>query len=111
MATTSFPASATRPVPPRGRYAAGFVLALATSTVFALILSLYELAFGRWVRAPTLRWVLRTQMQTNLVAAAVAAAGLLASWEWRIASGDMAAFADEPARYVLMLVGAAAWPQ
>ncbi|RLN04943.1 putative purine permease 11 [Panicum miliaceum] len=94
--------------PPRGRYAAGFVLTLAASAVFALILSLYELAFERVVRARTPRWVLRTQMHTNLVASAVAAAGLLASGEWRTVPGEMAAFRDGPARYVLTLAGAAA---
>ncbi|XP_039853238.1 probable purine permease 11 isoform X2 [Panicum virgatum] len=96
--------------PPRGRYAAGFVLTLAASAVLALILSLYELAFERVVRARTPRWVLRTQMHTNLVASAVAAAGLLASGEWRTVPGEMAAFRDGPARYVLTLAGtAAAW--
>ncbi|PUZ50463.1 hypothetical protein GQ55_6G060200 [Panicum hallii var. hallii] len=95
------------PAPPRGRYAAGFVLTLAASAVFALILSLYELAFERVVRARTPRWVLRTQMHTNLVASAVAVAGLLASGEWRTVPGEMAAFRDGPARYVLTLAGAA----
>ncbi|PVH36376.1 hypothetical protein PAHAL_6G062100 [Panicum hallii] len=95
------------PAPPRGRYAAGFVLTLAASAVFALILSLYELAFERVVRARTPRWVLRTQMHTNLVASAVAVAGLLASGEWRTVQGEMAAFRDGPARYVLTLAGAA----
>jgi len=93
---------------PRGKYAAGFVLTLAASATFALILSLLELAFDKVVRARTLRWVLTVQMNTNLVASAVAVAGLLASGEWRTIPAEMAAFKDGRARYVLTLVGTAA---
>ncbi|XP_066325848.1 probable purine permease 11 [Miscanthus floridulus] len=95
---------------PRGKYAAGFVLTLAASATFALILSLLELAFVKVVRARTLRWVLTVQMHTNLVASAVSVLGLFASGEWRTIPAEMAAFKDGRARYVLTLVGtAAAW--
>lgn len=91
-----------------GRYAAGFVLTLVASAVFALILSLYELVFERLVMARTPRWVLRVQMHTNIVASAVAVAGLFASGEWRTVLGEAAAFRGGPARYVVTLVGTAA---
>nr|AVY91775.1 purine nucleobase transmembrane transport [Saccharum hybrid cultivar SP80-3280] len=86
---------------PRGKYAAGFVLTLAAG-------GLRHLAFDKVVRARTLRWVLTVQMNTNLVASAVAVAGLLASGEWRTIPAEMAAFKDGRARYVLTLVGTAA---
>ncbi|OEL19006.1 putative purine permease 11 [Dichanthelium oligosanthes] len=93
---------------PRGRYAAGFVLTLGAAAAFALILSLYELTFEKVVRARTPRWVIRTQMYTNLVASAVAVAGLLASGEWRTLPGEMASFRNGRARYVVTLAGTAA---
>jgi len=93
---------------PRGKYAAGFVLTLAASATFALILSLLELAFDKVVRARTLRWVLTVQMHTNLVASAVSVLGMLASGEWRTIPAEMAAFKDGRIRYVLTLVGTAA---
>ncbi|KAL6843948.1 hypothetical protein ACP4OV_026519 [Aristida adscensionis] len=95
---------------PRGKYPAGFVLTLAASAVLALILSLFEFTFERVIRARTMRWVLEMQMLTNLVASAVAVVGLLASGEWRTIPGEMAAFRNGRARYVLTLVGiAVAW--
>ncbi|CAL5010788.1 unnamed protein product [Urochloa decumbens] len=91
-------------------YAAGFVLTVAASAAFALILSLYELTFERVVKAQTPRWVLRVQMNSNLVASAVAVAGMFASGEWRTVSGEMAAFRGGTARYVATLAGTAvAW--
>lgn len=92
---------------PRGKYPLGFVLVLAASAVFALILSLFELTFEKVVRVRTARWVLRMQMHTNLVASAVSVAGLLASGDWRTIPGEMASFKDGRTRYVLTLVGTA----
>ncbi|KAF8662529.1 hypothetical protein HU200_056125 [Digitaria exilis] len=40
---------------PRGKYAAGFVLTLAASATFALILSLYEVTFEKVIKAQTPR--------------------------------------------------------
>ncbi|KAJ1271347.1 hypothetical protein BS78_06G122000 [Paspalum vaginatum] len=92
---------------PRGKYPVGFVLTLAASASYALVLSLFEAAFQRVVRARTVRRVLEMQMYTNVVASAVAVVGLLASGEWRTLPGEMAAFKDGRARYVLTLAGAA----
>ncbi|KAE8804242.1 putative purine permease 11 isoform x1 [Hordeum vulgare] len=92
---------------PRGKYMLGFVLTLAASAVFALILSLFEVTFERAVGRRTFRWVLRVQMCTNLVAAAVAVCGLLASGEWKTIPGEMSAFEDGRARYVATLAGTA----
>ncbi|KAJ1267679.1 hypothetical protein BS78_07G076100 [Paspalum vaginatum] len=92
---------------PRSKYAAGFVLTLAASAAFALVLSLYELAFEKVVGARTPRWTLRVQMYTNLMASAVSVAGLLASGEWRTIPAEMAAFRHGRARYVVTLVGTA----
>ncbi|KAG0527206.1 hypothetical protein BDA96_06G213200 [Sorghum bicolor] len=92
---------------PRGKYPVGFVLVLAASAVFALILSLFELSFEKVIRVRTARWVLRMQMYTNLVASVVSVVGLLASGDWRTIPGEMASFKDGRARYVLTLVGTA----
>ncbi|OEL22711.1 putative purine permease 11 [Dichanthelium oligosanthes] len=92
---------------PRGKYPLGFVLTLAASALFALILSLFEAAFARVIRARTVRWVLRMQLHTNLVATAVGVVGLFASGDWRTLPGEMAAFRLGRARYVLTLVGTA----
>ncbi|CAO2200827.1 unnamed protein product [Urochloa humidicola] len=91
-------------------YAAGFVLTLAASAAFALVLSLYEVAFERVIMARTPRWVLRVQMNSNLVASAVAVAGMFASGEWRTVPGEMEAYKGGAVRYVATLAGtAAAW--
>ncbi|XP_015636837.1 probable purine permease 11 isoform X2 [Oryza sativa Japonica Group] len=92
---------------PRGKYPAGFALTLAASAVFALILSLFEATFEKVVRTRTLRWVLRAQLWTNVVASTVSAVGLLASGDWRTIPAEMAAFKDGRARYVATLVGTA----
>ncbi|KAL6651282.1 hypothetical protein ACP70R_010207 [Stipagrostis hirtigluma subsp. patula] len=92
---------------PRGKYPVGFVLTVAASAVFALIMSLFELTFEKVIRARTLRWVLRMQLFTSLVASVVSVAGLFASGEWRTIPGEMAAFKNGRARYVLTLVGTA----
>ncbi|CAO2043493.1 unnamed protein product [Urochloa humidicola] len=95
---------------PRGKYPVGFVLVLAASALFALILSLFEVTFEKVIRARTLRWVLAMQMNTNLVASGVSVAGLMASGDWRTVPGEMAAFRDGKARYVMTLMGTAvAW--
>ncbi|OQU81708.1 hypothetical protein SORBI_3006G107100 [Sorghum bicolor] len=94
-------------VAPRGKHALGFVLTLAASASFALILSLFEAAFEKVIMARTTRWVLKVQMCTNLVATAVGVVGLFASGEWRTLPGEMAAFKNGRARYVLTLVGTA----
>ncbi|CAO2206051.1 unnamed protein product [Urochloa humidicola] len=91
-------------------YAAGFVLTVSASAAFALVLSLYELTFEKVIVARTPRWVLRVQMNSNLVASAVAVAGMFASGEWRTVPGEMAAFKGGAARYVATVAGtAAAW--
>uniref|UniRef100_A0A0D9W8R0 Uncharacterized protein n=1 Tax=Leersia perrieri TaxID=77586 RepID=A0A0D9W8R0_9ORYZ len=92
---------------PRGKYAAGFVLTLAASAVFALILSLFELTFDRLVRARTLRCILRAQVCTGVVASVVSVAGLMASGDWRTIPGEMEGFRNGRARYVATLVGTA----
>ncbi|KAL6651283.1 hypothetical protein ACP70R_010208 [Stipagrostis hirtigluma subsp. patula] len=92
---------------PRGKYPVGFVLTVAASAVFALILSLFELTFEKVIKVHTARWVLRMQMHTNLAASAVIVLGLFASGEWRTIPGEMAAFKNGRARYVLTLVGTA----
>ncbi|TVU15983.1 hypothetical protein EJB05_39529, partial [Eragrostis curvula] len=95
---------------PRSKYPVGFVLTLAASAFFALILSLAEATFEKVIRARTLRWVLRMQMYPCIVSSAVSAVGLLASGQWRTIPGEMASFKNGKARYVLTLVGTAvAW--
>ncbi|KAF8775020.1 hypothetical protein HU200_005069 [Digitaria exilis] len=95
---------------PRGKYAAGFVLTLAASAIFALILSLYELTFEKVVKAQTPRWVIRVQMHSNLVASAVAVVGMMTSGEWRMIAGEAAGFSGGRVRYAATLAGTAvAW--
>ncbi|CAO2168317.1 unnamed protein product [Urochloa humidicola] len=91
-------------------YAAGFMLTLAASAAFALVLSLYELVFEKVVMARTPRWVLMVQMNSNLVASVVAVVGVFVSGEWRTVPGEMEAYKGGAARYVVTLAGtAAAW--
>lgn len=95
---------------PRGKYPAGFVLTLAASAAFALILSLFELTFEKVVRSRALRWVLMMQLYTNLAASAVCVVGMFASGEWRTIPAEMASFKHGRARYVMTVAGTAvAW--
>ncbi|KAF8662531.1 hypothetical protein HU200_056127 [Digitaria exilis] len=89
---------------PRGKYAAGFVLTLAASATFALILSLYEVTFEKVIKAQTPRWVLRVQMYSSLVASAVAVAGMMTSGEWRTIAGEAAGFRGGKVVAMLMAV-------
>jgi hypothetical protein len=54
-----------------------------------------------------MRWVLKVQMFTNLVATAVRVVRLFVSGEWRTLPGEMAMFKNGRVRYVLTLVGTA----
>ncbi|KAL6650905.1 hypothetical protein ACP70R_009830 [Stipagrostis hirtigluma subsp. patula] len=100
--------SSSSSVVPRGKRALGFVLTLSASAVYALVLSLFEAAFDKVVRARTLRWALTLQLCTNAVASAASVAGLLASGEWRTIRGEMAAFTHgKSAGYAATLVGVA----
>ncbi|KAK3144465.1 hypothetical protein QOZ80_4AG0313460 [Eleusine coracana subsp. coracana] len=92
---------------PRGKHALGVALTLSASAVYALILSLFEVTFDKVIRARTLRWALVMQVCTNVAASVVSVVALLASGEWRAIRGEMAAFRDGRARYVLTLVGIA----
>ncbi|XP_062185996.1 probable purine permease 11 [Phragmites australis] len=92
---------------PRGKHALGFVLTLSASAVYALILSLFEVTFEKVIRTKTLRWVLKMQICTNVVASVVSVVALFASGEWRTIPGEMAAFKNGRAGYVGTLVGIA----
>uniref|UniRef100_J3MZV0 Probable purine permease n=2 Tax=Oryza brachyantha TaxID=4533 RepID=J3MZV0_ORYBR len=94
-------------VVPRGKHAAGVVLTLSASAVYALIMSLFEVTFEKVIRATTPRWVLKMQIFTSAVATAVSAAALLASGEWRTIHGEAAAFKNGEASYVATVVGIA----
>uniref|UniRef100_A0A0E0DWW3 Probable purine permease n=1 Tax=Oryza meridionalis TaxID=40149 RepID=A0A0E0DWW3_9ORYZ len=91
----------------RGKHAVGVVLTLSASAVYALILSLFEATFDKVIGAATPQWVLKMQISTNAVAAAVSAAALFASGEWRAIRGEMAAFKDGKAAYAATVVGVA----
>uniref|UniRef100_A0A0E0QUQ6 Probable purine permease n=1 Tax=Oryza rufipogon TaxID=4529 RepID=A0A0E0QUQ6_ORYRU len=91
----------------RGKHAAGVVLTLSASAVYALILSLFEATFDKVIGAATPRWVLKMQISTNAVAATVSATALFASGEWRTIGGEMAAFKGGKAAYAATVVGVA----
>ncbi|CAM0901523.1 unnamed protein product [Alopecurus aequalis] len=92
---------------PAGKYALGFILALAASAIYALILSLYEITFEKVIRIRTLRWALRFQLWTNVVASLLPVCGLLASREYKTLRGEVAGYKDGTARYVATVVGTA----
>ncbi|KAL6652522.1 hypothetical protein ACP70R_011447 [Stipagrostis hirtigluma subsp. patula] len=96
----------TSTVPP-GKYALGFILTLSASAAYALILSLFEVTFDKVIRTRTLRWVLKMQICTNVVASTVSVEALFASGEWRTIRGEMAGFENGRVRYVATLVGIA----
>uniref|UniRef100_A0A0E0M469 Probable purine permease n=1 Tax=Oryza punctata TaxID=4537 RepID=A0A0E0M469_ORYPU len=92
---------------PRGKHAAGVVLTLSASAVYALILSLFEVTFDKVIGAATPQWVLKMQISTNTVATVVSATALFASGEWRTIRGEMAEFKNGKAAYVVTLMGIA----
>ncbi|KAL6882548.1 hypothetical protein ACP4OV_011238 [Aristida adscensionis] len=92
---------------PRGKHALGFVITLSASAVYALVLSLFEVAFEKVIKVTTLRWVLMVQLCTDTVASAASVAGLFASGEWRTIRREMAGFKSGSAGYVATMAGVA----
>ncbi|KAL6843947.1 hypothetical protein ACP4OV_026518 [Aristida adscensionis] len=95
---------------PAGRFPAGFALTLSASALFALILSLTQLAFEAVLRSDALDAVLELQFWSGAAAACVSVAGLFASGEWRGIAGEMDGYRKGRAAYAMTLAWtAAAW--
>uniref|UniRef100_A0A0D9WYH2 Probable purine permease n=1 Tax=Leersia perrieri TaxID=77586 RepID=A0A0D9WYH2_9ORYZ len=94
-------------VVPHGKHVVGIILTLSASAVHALILSLFEVTFEKVIKATTLRWVLKMQIFTNMVALVVSMMALFASGEWRSIHGEMVMFKNGKVSYVVTLIGIA----
>ncbi|XP_020093383.1 probable purine permease 11 isoform X2 [Ananas comosus] len=93
--------------PTAGRhYGLGFVLTLAASALYSLILSLMELTFEKLVRSRSLRAVLDMQIYTAAVSTAAAAAGLFISGEYRGLRREAEGFGRGEVGYVMTLIWA-----
>ncbi|PKA58874.1 putative purine permease 9 [Apostasia shenzhenica] len=86
------------------KQALGFVLTLAASAAFALILSLLQLTFQKLLKTETFSVVLEIIIFTNVVATAAAAAGLFAGGDWRGISAEFAGYEKGRVSYVMTLV-------
>lgn len=94
----------------KGKYALGFVSALAASALYSLLLSLMQLTFQKVLKKETFRVVLEMQIYTSIVATCVSAIGLFASGEWRTLKGEMYVFGKGTVSYLMTLVWTAvAW--
>ncbi|KAJ6822062.1 putative purine permease 11 [Iris pallida] len=91
----------------KDKYPLGFVLTLAASAAFSLILSLTQLAFQRVLKTDSFVAVLEMLTCTALVATAASAVGLFASGEARTLKGEMEGFSKGRAAYVTTLVSTA----
>ncbi|KAJ0961759.1 hypothetical protein J5N97_029587 [Dioscorea zingiberensis] len=89
---------------PGGKYMLGFILTLAASATYSLILSLMELTFDKVIKSRELSAVLNMQIYTAAASTAAATAGLFASGEWRDLKGDMEGFKKGRLFYVMTLV-------
>lgn len=94
----------------KSKYVIGFVVTLAASAMYALLLSLMQLLFQKVLKKETFSVVLEMQIYTALVATAVSVAGLFASGEWKTLQGEMGSFTAGKSAYVMTLVWTAiAW--
>ncbi|KAJ0959970.1 hypothetical protein J5N97_000260 [Dioscorea zingiberensis] len=82
----------------------GFILTLAASATYSLILSLMELTFNKVIKSRELSAVLNMQIYIAASHTAAATAGLFASGEWRDLKGDMEGFKKGRQFYVMTLV-------
>lgn len=95
---------------PKGKYFLGFILTLAASATYSLILSLMQRTFEKVVKRENFYIVLEMQVYTNIVAALTSVVGLFGSGDWRRVSGEMDGFQKGRVAYVMVLVGTAlAW--
>ncbi|PKA53286.1 putative purine permease 11 [Apostasia shenzhenica] len=87
-----------------GKYTVGFLLALAASAMYSLILSLMELTFQKVIEKQTVKAVLEMQIYTALVSTLGAIVGLFASHEWKGLKEEMEGFRKGKVGYVMVLV-------
>ncbi|XP_078163412.1 putative purine permease 11 [Carex rostrata] len=92
---------------PNGKYPLGFVLTVAASAVFSLLISLMQWTFETVIKAQTFSWVLELQMYTNTIAALVTVVGLFVSGEWKGINAEFQGYETGKASYALTLVGTA----
>lgn len=88
----------------------GYVLTLAASATYSLILSLMELAFDEVIQNRNFSAVLDMQIYTAMVSTCGALVGLFASGEWRGLKGEMEEFKKGRVGWVMTVVwSAVAW--
>jgi len=94
----------------KSKYIVGFVVSLAASALYSLLLSLMQLSFQKVLKRETFSVVLEMQIYTSLVATCVSIVGLFASGQWKSLHGEMEGFGTGRVSYVMTLVWTAvAW--
>uniref|UniRef100_J3M0U2 Probable purine permease n=1 Tax=Oryza brachyantha TaxID=4533 RepID=J3M0U2_ORYBR len=88
---------------PEGKFAVGFVLTLAASAVFALILSLMQLAFDTVLGSSAAHAVLEMQFWSNTAAACVSVAGLFVCGEWSALTAELEGYKKGEVAYGMTL--------
>ncbi|KAJ3680644.1 hypothetical protein LUZ60_016922 [Juncus effusus] len=89
---------------PKDKYPLGFVLTIAASATFSLLLSLMELTFQKVIKKHDLYAVLELQACSNLVATVITVVGLFVSSEWRAIKNEYDGYETGKASYVMTLV-------
>ncbi|CAN4111917.1 unnamed protein product [Withania somnifera] len=94
----------------KSKYVIGFLITLAASAMYALLLSLMQLSFQKVLKKETFSVVLEMQIYTALLATAVSTVGIFGSGEWKTLQGEMSSFTAGKLAYVMTLVWTAiAW--
>ncbi|CAI9279270.1 unnamed protein product [Lactuca saligna] len=101
------------PSPPdvtQTKYILCFISTIAASALYALLLSVTQLSFQKFIKKETFAVVLELQIHTSIVASCVSLVGLFASGEWRLLRSEIASFHEGSLSYAMTLIWTAvAW--
>ncbi|KAK6124153.1 hypothetical protein DH2020_042126 [Rehmannia glutinosa] len=86
------------------KYVVGFLCTLGASAIYALMLSMTQLAFQKIIKRETIRSIVDMTIYQNLIATVVIVIGLFASGDWRRLEGEMREYKLGRVSYVMNLV-------
>ncbi|KAK6124069.1 hypothetical protein DH2020_042154 [Rehmannia glutinosa] len=86
------------------KYVIGFLCTLGASAVYALMLSMTQLAFQKIIKKETIRSIVDMTIYQNAIATIVIVIGLFASGDWRRLEGEMREYKLGRVSYVMNLV-------
>ncbi|KAK6124154.1 hypothetical protein DH2020_042127 [Rehmannia glutinosa] len=93
-----------------GKFALGFICTLTGAALYAFLLSLEQLAYGKVLKGKTVNEILNVIFYESLVTSCVLLVGLFGSGEWRGLKDEMEGFELGRKMYVMVLVfGAFSW--